>query len=359
MKTTRSCSRVLAATILVLLAGCSTTSKTAGPKYIFFPPPPDPPRLQFLTSFSSEKDLRGGHADSFLTFVTGAVPAEKPIGKPYGAALSQNRIYVCDTGARAVLKLDLETRRITAVASTGPAALKVPLNITIDADGTSYIADSGRHQVVILDKNENLVAVIGEKGAMKPRDVALTRDRIYIADFQSQRVQVYDKATRKPLFAIPSEADAADLNRKLFQPGNLAVDSVGRVYVSDVGAFRVQVYDRDGKYIRTMGKYGDNIGEFARPKGVALDRENRLYTVDAATQVVQMFDDQGQLLMWFGEPKGSRVGLELPAKVVVDYDHVKFFERDAAPDFKVEYLVVVINQYGPRLVSVFGFGHKK
>jgi hypothetical protein len=92
---------------------------------------------------------------------------------------------------------------------------------------------------------------------------------------------------------------------------------------------------------------------------VAVDRENRVYVVDAAGQLVQIFDDQGRLLMWFGEPGASKVELELPAKVLLDYDNVDLFQQFAAPDFKIEHLVVVMNQYGPRKVCVFGFGHKK
>ena len=108
-----------------------------------------------------------------------------------------------------------------------------------------------------------------------------------------------------------------------------------------------------------MGKNGDNYGDFARLKGIAVDRGNLLYAVDAAGQVVQLFDDKGQLLMWFGEPGGSKVGLNLPAKVVVDYDNVAFFKKYAAPDFEIEHLIIVTSQYGSRKVSVFGFGHKK
>jgi hypothetical protein len=350
---------VVFATGLGLAAGCATNSKNAGPKYVFFPPAPDAPHVQYLTSFGSEKDLRGGSGGSVLAFVTGQTPPENPIAKPYGAATSQGKIYVCDTGFGTVWKLDLQTRRMTPVAARGAAALKAPLNVAIDADGTTYIVDSGRDQVVILDRTENLIATLGEQGQMKPRDVALTKDRIYVSDLQTRCVHVYDKATRTNLFNIPNSQDATNVARKLFQPLNLAVDSDGRLFVSDFGAFRVQVFDAAGNYLRTVGSYGDNAGEFSRVKGIAVDRENHLYAVDSATQVVQMFDDHGQLLMWFGDAPTSNGALELPSKVVVDYDDVHFFQRYAAPDFKVECLLVVINQYGPHKVSVFGFGAKK
>jgi hypothetical protein len=95
------------------------------------------------------------------------------------------------------------------------------------------------------------------------------------------------------------------------------------------------------------------------PKGVSADREGRVYVVDAANQLVQIFDEQGKLLMWFGEPDASAAPLCLPAKVIVDYDHVDLFKQYAAPNFQVEHLLLVSNQFGPRKVSVYGFGHKK
>ena len=348
----------LVAGLAGLVAGCVTTGKTTGPKYTFFPPPPDAPHLQYLTAYSSERDLRGG-GSGLMEFVTGQQSPERPIVKPYGAAVQGKKIYVCDTASGIVMKLDLTAQRLFAVAATGPALLKVPLNVALDGNGSVYIVDSMRDQVVIMDTNENFMATLCEKGKNRPRDVAVSGDHIYVGDIETHSVHVFDKNTRAPLFDIPRGSDATNVARRLFQPSNLAVDAQGRVYVSDFGAYRVQVFDAEGTYLRTVGKYGDNYGEFARPKGIAVDREGRLYVVDAAGQVVQIFDDKGQLLMWFGEPNASKVGLDLPTKVLVDYDNVAYFQRFAAPNFQVEHLVIVINQYGPRKVSVYGFGHKK
>ena len=346
--------------IVWLAAGCATTPKDTGPKYTFYPPAPDTPRLQFLTSFGSEKDLRGSGNDNFMAFLTGKPPTYTPIVKPYGGAAAKDCYYVCDTGVGMVLKLDLKAGRIFAIAPTGPGALKLPVNVAVDSNGWLYIADALRDQVVILDSNENFVATMGEMGKGEPRDVALTKDRIYVGDRSDHCVHVYDKKTRALLFDIPRGAEAQDFKTKLFQPINLALDREGRLYAADFGAYRVQVYDQDGKYLRTVGGYGDNYGEFARLKGIAVDHDGLLYAVDAAGQVVQMFDDTGRLLMWFGSPDSSRkFSLQLPSKVFLDYDNVGYFQKYAAPDFKIEYLVVVISQYGPDKVSVFGFGHKQ
>ena len=347
------------ATVIALLAGCATPKKGEGPNYIFYPGEPDEPRVQFLTSFSSDKDLRSGARESFMTYLTGKQQPVIPILKPYGGVAGKGNIYVCDTSSSSLLRLDLNERQIKIISPKGGAAFGTPVNLAMDANGWLYVVDVEREQLLILNPEHKLVGTVGKKGETKPRDVALTDDRIYLSDVTSHSVHVLDKATRTNLFDIPRDQEKTNVNAQLFQPINIALDKEGRLYVSDFGAYRVQVFDRDGKYMRTIGKYGDNYGEFARPKGVAVDRNNNVYVVETAGQIVQMFDDKGRLLMWFGDRPDLKAALNLPAKVLLDYDDVPLFKQYVAPNFQVEHLIIVMNQYGPRKVSVFGFGHKK
>ena len=72
------------------------------------------------------------------------------------------------------------------------------------------------------------------------------------------------------------------------------------IIVSDTQNFRVQIFDKDGNFIRRFGKVGDAPGMFARPKGIAVDSEGHIYVTDAAFNNVQIFDQEGNILMWFG-----------------------------------------------------------
>jgi hypothetical protein len=350
---------VVVTIILCLAAGCATQSGTAKKTYYFFPPPPDEPRLQYLTGFSSEEAFGGGEKRTFMSYVTGEVPPDKGISKPYGVAAHDKRLYICDTDVGAVLVVDLQRKLMGVLNTQGEGALSTPLNIAIDSDGSSYIADSGRDQVVVFDKDGNFVAALGKAGETQPRDVAVNAARIYVADMKQHSVHVYDKASRSFLFDVPRANEKTNYVSTLFMPTNLALDSKGRLYVADTTGCRVQVYDADGRYLRTVGSLGDSPGQFARVKGVAVDRDCRLYAVDAMSGVVQIFDDKGRALTWFGDPEAGGPLRSLPAKVLVDYDDVGLFQSYVAPHFKVEYLVVVINQLGAHKVTVYGFGHMK
>jgi DNA-binding beta-propeller fold protein YncE len=341
--------------VLALLSGCSTAQK-APRTYTYFPPPPDEPHVQFLASFSADTEL--GRTTSFLDFITGRPSGPAPLVKPYGLALKEGKLYVCDTMTSAIQVFDLAKHRARYFFPRGEGRLQTPINIALDADGTRYVADTGRNQVIIFSKDDAYLGAMGTKDEMKPSDVAITLERLYVTDLKGHSVRVYSKADRKLLFSIPREG--ADPKAKLFSPTNLALDNHGRLLVSDLGAFAVKVYDLEGNFVRSIGQQGVAPGLFARPKGIAVDREGRVYVVDAATQVVQLFDAEGKLLMFFGQAGSSEKGeLYLPAGVKVDYDSVKYFQQQAAPGFKVEYLILVSNQFGGRGVNVYGFGSRK
>lgn len=241
----------------------------------------------------------------------------------------------------------------------------VPFNIAIDLDGTRYVTDtgntgSGSPKVGIYAQDDSYVDRLTLAKDMRPVDVALGPDRIYVSDMKGHCVRVYNKADRKPLFTIPRDLKAGP--GWLYQPANLALDPQGRVLVSDLGGSQVCVYDLEGNYLRTLGRPGRGPGMFARPKGVAVDREGRAYVVDAATEAVQLFDRDGRLLMYFGRPNPGRPkpgDLLLPAAVKVDYESLPLFEKWVAPNFKAEYLIFVTSQFGSDKVSVYAFGSKK
>jgi len=343
---------------LFLFSGCATMPKTAQHKQkpIFYPPEPDEPRLQYLISFSSSDDLEASPS-AFRKFIVGEANTAKPIVKPYGVTVFNNKIYVCDTVHNAIDILDLETRKFEYFRPKDQAQLMEPINLSFSPNGDMYVADSRRGQVVIFDNNGNYLGTVGKQSEFKPTSVLVNDNKIYICDLKTRSVKIFNLQDKTYLSSIPKEG--AKEEAKLFSPTNLAVDAQRNLYVSDTGAFRIQKYAPDGEFLMSIGSHGDSPGQFARPKGIAVDKESRAYVVDAAFENVQIFDNQGKLLLFFAEPGGSPVSLVLPAGIAIDYTLKDYFSFLADPSFTVEYLVLVTSQYGDRKLSIFGFGHKR
>jgi DNA-binding beta-propeller fold protein YncE len=249
---------------------------------------------------------------------------------------------------------DIAKHKLRYIKPQGQAAFRIPVNVGVDKDETLYVTDTARGQVLIYDKQGNLLEAIGKTGELKPCGLALTDNKFYITDLKTSSVRVYDKKTRQLVLSIP--AGKTNDVEKLFQPTNVAVDKEGQIYVSDTGGFVVKIFDAQGKYIRSVGELGVTPGQFSLPKGIGVDREGRFYVIDAAAPVVQLFDRDGKLLMYFGQPASSGdAGLYLPAGLTVDYENVGLFQKYVAPGYKLEYLILLTNQIGPQKVSVFGF----
>lgn len=64
--------------------------------------------------------------------------------------------------------------------------------------------------------------------------------------------------------------DTSDPNALFYRPNDVAVDSSGRMYISDTGNHRVQVFDQDGSFVRSLGRRGQGPGEFEIPRSVSI-----------------------------------------------------------------------------------------
>lgn len=343
----------LAPALLALLTTACASQPVKREPATYFPPAPALPRLQFLTAFNGLKDIE--EQSGFDRFVVGE-KLNLELDKPYGVAMYDGKIYVCDTNTT-VIVLDLKKKLFSSMTgAVGPGRLTQPVNISIEPDGTKYVTDPVRGQVVVFDKNDAYLRAIGEPGTWKPVDAVPYGDRLYVADNANGVIKVFDKASGELLKTI---GDTGETDNRLDRPTNLAFDPKGDLYVTDIGRFQIVKFDRDGHFLSTIGKVGDSPGHFARPKGTAIDRNGLLYAADAAFNNVQIFSPEGRLLMFFGDQGLGPGGLMLPAKVAIDDRNVAFFRSYAAPEFEVEYLVLVTSQFGERKLSVYGFGHEK
>lgn len=342
----------ICALFALYLAGCATGPTDEGESYTFYPPLPNPPRIQYLATFSNEVDVKGG-VGGFGKFILGGEENIPGVEKPYGTALFDGKIHVVDTRGGGYAVFDLKAKEFRFVKGSGGGFLQKPINIEIDSDGTKYVTDTVRKQVIVFDRDDKYLRAYGVKGQFKPSDVAVAGDRLYVANLLNSNIHVLDKRTGEPLFQFPPE-DATGPEH-IAHPTNLTAHG-GYIYVADSTGSQVIKFTTSGEYVTTIGSMGTNLGEFARPKGIAVDKTGNLYVVDAAFENVQIFTEEGKLLLFFGEPGPERKNINLPTTVVVDYDNVEYFRQYAAPKFNIEYVILVASQFGLSKVNAFGFG---
>jgi len=83
-------------------------------------------------------------------------------------------------------------------------------------------------------------------------------------------------------------------------PIDVAVDSLGNVYVADYENNRIQKFDSNGNFITKWGSYGSEDGQFCYPIDVAVDSSGNVYVADYGNNRIQKFDNNGAFITKWG-----------------------------------------------------------
>jgi len=336
-----------------LCCGCASTPKQER-TYVFFPAPPEQPRVQFLT-WASGADQVEPQQGSFETFILGEERGRgRTINKPYGIAVRDGVAYVADTKGLCLVRMDFKAHTYGVMGVDGPGRLRKPLNVVIDDLGYKFVVDSVREQVVVFDPNDKYAAAFDVPKPCRPVDVAVYGNELYVLDNdETTQIVVMDRRTGKVLRTMGGPGGEPG---QFKIPNSLCVGKDGFLYVSDTHNWRIQKLTRQGKAVWVKGAPGYRLGQFGRPRGIRVDDNGIIFLVDGATEIVQMFDSDGQTLMRFGGP-GNRPGaLGLPSTLAIDKTSIPYFKQYVHKDFHIDELLFVVSQYGQRLINVYAFG---
>jgi DNA-binding beta-propeller fold protein YncE len=336
---------------IILISSFFSCSNNVGKKedLLFFPLPPEEPKIQFLKVIKGSFDITGQRS-GFENFILGE-DLENAIAKPYGITSSKDRILLVDTKLQSLVNLNLKNHKFEYITPSGKGSLKNPLNCFLDNE-MIYINDISSKDIVVLDKNNEFKTRFGKDIFLKPTDVCVYQNKIYVSDMDSNKIFVFSKDNYQLLTTFPNVSQESD--EFLHSPTQITIQN-DKIYINDFGEFHIKVFDLNGKYLRSIGSYGQNLGQFVRPKGIAVDQDDNVFVVDAAFENVQMFNPDGKLLMFFGGPYISPGYLILPIRIAIDYDNIDYFKELVDSKYKIKYLIYVTNQFGPDKITVYGF----
>jgi sugar lactone lactonase YvrE len=103
---------------------------------------------------------------------------------------------------------------------------------------------------------------------------------------------------------------------EFYLPYDIAVDSIGDVYVADLGNHRIQKFTQNGKFILKWGSEGSNKGQFRSPSGIAVDSIGDVYVADSGNNRIQKFSSDGIFETKWGSSANGQ--FHSPSDVAVD-----------------------------------------
>jgi len=104
------------------------------------------------------------------------------------------------------------------------------------------------------------------------------------------------KLDLKEEIRIGSENDENSLFNRV---RGVAVDRQDNIYINDMSNYRIQKFDRNGKYLQTIGRFGQGPGELQMPFDIRLENiTQNIFIQDYGPRIV-VFTSQGALLRQF------------------------------------------------------------
>ena len=133
----------------------------------------------------------------------------------------------------------------------------------------------------------------------RPYGVAVdSRGRIIITDPGARGVHIFDFAEHKYKFIERAEKD----KDRMVAPQCVAVDAQDNIYVTDSEAGKVFVFDVNGKFKHALGSLRGGEGFFKRPTGIAVDSAaQRIYVTDTLRDKIFVLDMLGQVMQTLGK----------------------------------------------------------
>ncbi|MCK4340666.1 MAG: hypothetical protein KAY37_02940 [Phycisphaerae bacterium] len=317
-----------------------------------YPPKPQVARVVALGN------LRGTPPPSkaeieLAMFLFGAEPLPPlALANPTGLAANAECVLICDTALDTVFRWDLRSGQL-AEACKHPS-FEHPFALDIAPGGECLVCD--RRGVMRCDADGNVQCSYrpGSEDDFKPTGVLAVGNTVWVSNDALHRIEVFDTASGLHLRSIGRRGDEPG---QFNLPRSLARTPDGNVCIVDMLNNRVQVFDPDGNWRSNIGQAGDSVGSFGRPKDVAVGPDGTIFVTDAFSQRVHAFAPDGQPLMAFGEP-GSGIGeLFLPNGIAVTTVAPQA-DRELPSVCRPAYYVLVAEQLSRPGVRVYAWlGH--
>ncbi len=207
------------------------------------------------------------------------------LNQPRDLAIYKDKLYVLEQENSRISCFDFDLNFINTFGLKGKEAgqFNSPTGMAIDPYGSVYVADTKNKRVQILNLQGIFYSSIGDKIMFKNLiDVAVDSLRnIYVLDNE----KVFKFSPTGEL--IWSFGGIGKEPSQFKNPTSIAIDKKGYIYVADQGNFRIQVFDKKGKFTSQLGIQGKGPAQFEMLTAVSIDDQNRLWTADEKTKEVQ------------------------------------------------------------------------
>lgn len=190
-----------------------------------------------------------------------ALPASMETASYAGVAMNaRDNLVILSRGTPTFLEFEKNGRFVRSFGADGLFARSHGMHI--DNDNNIWATDVSDHVVMKLDSDGNVLMTLGSKG----------------------ETGEWDEAAGNHLFS---------------EPNDVALDSIGNIYVAQGHGGnlpRILKFSPNGEFIAQWGSRGYGAGQFVAAHAIEIDANDVLHVADRENMRIQRFDTSGNLL---------------------------------------------------------------
>lgn len=222
------------------------------------------------------------------------IPPSAKTSMPIGITFDTvGNSYLADSANHRIMRFTAAGKYIGSWGKEGSAAgeFRMPMFIACGTDGTFFVTDTGNYRVQHLDADGKFIA---EWPSPDPAPfsmlsgIAVTPDgTVWVTDSRNNKIHLFDSVGKlqRTIETIPA-------NPATFKfPAHLAIAANGAVAVADADRDRVIVFDSAGAFKRVLDATAAGVERFT-PRAVVFSPVNTLLVSGSAGGVIFGFDDQ-------------------------------------------------------------------
>ena len=220
------------------------------------------------------------------------------------------------------------------------ALFKHPGDVVRDKPGNLWVLDRNNYRIEEFNEEGKLQQTFGELGSAKGQlsnsdSLAVdAKGNVWVADRGNNRIDEFSssgtfiKAFGWGVVNGNKEAEICTTTCQAglagSEPGQLkeaegvAVNAHGYVWVSDTYNGRLEVFNEEGKYQKTVSSKGSEPGQVGEPQDIAIDAHNNVWVADWLDKRVEEFNEEGKFERQFGQAGTGNGQFGNPYGIAVD-----------------------------------------
>tara|TARA_B100001179_G_scaffold231178_1_gene220449 strand:- start:21 stop:953 length:933 start_codon:yes stop_codon:yes gene_type:complete len=184
----------------------------------------------------------------------------------------------------------------------GDISLKEATSVARDSADNIYIFNRGEIPMLIFSNEGNLINKWGKGDFVRPHGIYIDdTDTLFLVDDGGHFLKKCTKEGKLlKTIGTPSTPAEWQSGGIFNRPTDVTVDSEGFLYVSDgYGNSRIHKFDKEGNHVISWGEPGTEKGQFNLPHNLCLVNDQFLWVCDRENFRVQVFDKEGKWLDQF------------------------------------------------------------